>query len=119
MKTTDISAAIASKHYVRRGRAYVFGPGKADLLERIRETGSIAEAAKAMGMSYMRAWQLVKSMNRCWKEPLVTTARGGSKRGGSIVTETGLKVLDSYRELEAAAEASTKSAAKKFNSFLK
>jgi molybdate transport system regulatory protein len=113
------ATAIASKHYVRRGRAYLFGPGKAELLERIRETGSIAEAAKAMEMSYMRAWQLVKGMNKGWREPLVTTARGGSKRGGTVVTETGIEVLRLYRELEATAEAATKSAAKKFDAFLK
>lgn len=114
-----ISAAIASKHYVRRGRAYVFGPGKAELLERIQETGSISEAAKTMAMSYMRAWQLVKSMNNAWTEPLVTTTRGGSKRGGTVITATGLEVLRLYRELEAATEIATKSAAGKFNVLLK
>ena len=113
------ATAIASKHYVRRGRAYLFGPGKAELLEHIRQTGSIAEAAKAMEMSYMRAWQLVKGMNKGWREPLVTTARGGSKRGGTVVTPTGIEVLRLYRELEATAETATKSAAKKFDAFLK
>ena len=113
------ATAIASKHYIRRGRAYVFGPGKADLLERIRETGSIAEAAKAMEMSYMRAWQLVKGMNRGWAEPLVTTARGGSKRGGTVVTETGLEVLRLYRELAATTDAAARSAVKKFDALLK
>jgi molybdate transport system regulatory protein len=115
MKTT----AIASKHYIRRGGAYLFGPGKAELLEHIRQTGSIAEAAKMMEMSYMRAWQLVKGMNRGWKEPLVTTARGGSKRGGSVITTTGLEALRLYRELEAAADVATRSAAKKFAALLK
>lgn len=117
MKAT--SAAIASKHYVRRGRAYVFGPGKAELIERIQETGSIAEAAKQMEMSYMRAWQLVKGMNKGWTEPLVITTRGGSKRGGTVITETGLEVLRLYKDLIATAEAATKSAAKKFDALLK
>jgi molybdate transport system regulatory protein len=116
---TSTTAAVVAKHYVRRGRAYVFGPGKAELLERIQKTGSISEAAKEMKMSYMRAWQLVKGMNKSWAEPLVTTARGGSKRGGTAVTETGLKVLELYRDLEATAEAATKSAAKKFTALLK
>jgi molybdate transport system regulatory protein len=111
--------AIASKHYVRRGRAYVFGPGKAEILEHIRQTGSISEAAKQMEMSYMRAWQLVKGMNKGWREPLVITARGGSKRGGTVVTDTGLEVLGLYNDLLATAEAATKSAAKKFDALLK
>lgn len=115
---TNTAAAIASKHYVRRGRAYVFGPGKAELLEHIRDTGSIAEAAKKMEMSYMRAWQLVKGMNKGWREPLVTTARGGSKRGGTAVTETGLEVLRLYNDLIATVDAATASAAKKFTALL-
>ena len=116
---TNTTTAIVSKHYIRRGRTYVFGPGKAELLEHIRQTGSIAEAAKQMEMSYMRAWQLVKGMNKGWREPLVVTARGGSKRGGTVVTETGLKVLEIYRDLIATAEAAAHSAAKNFNALLK
>lgn len=114
-----VTATIASKHYVRRGRAYVFGPGKADVLERIQKTGSIAEAAKGMKMSYMRAWQLVKGMNRGWREPLVTTARGGSKRGGTVVTPTGLEVLRVYRELEATAANAALAAAASFDRLLR
>ena len=113
------SVAIVSKHYVRRGRTYVFGPGKADLLERIHETGSISEAAKQMEMSYMRAWQLVKGMNKGWLEPLVITTRGGSKRGGATVTVTGREVLRVYREWETAAAASAEAVAKKLNVLLR
>jgi molybdate transport system regulatory protein len=119
MPPAKTSAAIVAKLYIRRGRSYVFGPGKAELLEHIHETGSIAEAAKTMEMSYMRAWQLVKGMNSVWQEPLVTTARGGSKRGGASVTATGLEVIRLYRELEETTDAATKSAAKKFDALLK
>ena len=45
-------------------RAPAMGPGKAELIERIAETGSISAAARAMGMSYRRAWQLVEALNR-------------------------------------------------------
>jgi molybdate transport system regulatory protein len=110
------ASAIVSKHYLRQGRRYIFGPGKAELLERIRDTGSIAEAAKQMEMSYMRAWQLVKGMNKGWREPLVITARGGAKRGGTAVTDTGLEVLRLYRELSATVETATQSFAQKFAS---
>jgi molybdate transport system regulatory protein len=77
------------------------GPGKADILEGIRETGSIAAAGRRMGMSYKRAWLLVESMNACFKNPLVETSRGGQARGGAILTSDGEKVLACYRRMEA------------------
>ena len=40
-----------------------FGPGRAELLELIHETGSISKAAKAMGMSYKKAWAMVDGLN--------------------------------------------------------
>jgi molybdate transport system regulatory protein len=78
----------------------VFGPGKAELLEHIAKTGSITQAAKAMGMSYMRAWSLVKSLERGFAEPLVLKLRGGHTRGGAELSQTGREVLRLYRELE-------------------
>lgn len=56
-----------------------FGPGKADLLDAIQATGSISAAGKQLGMSYRRAWMLVDSMNRCFQQPLVQTATGGTQ----------------------------------------
>lgn len=79
------------------------GPGKAALLEHIRETGSIAAAGRAMGMSYKRAWQLVETMNAMFREPLVVRARGGAQGGGASLTETGAAVLAAYRDYETAA----------------
>ena len=81
------------------------GPGKADLLEGISETGSIAAAGRRMGMSYKRAWLLVESMNRCFREPLVATSRGGHARGGAALTASGEGVLASYRRMQAQCEA--------------
>jgi len=54
------------------------GPGKAKLLESIRDTGSISAAARDMGMSYKRAWVLLDSINQAFTEPVVTAAPGGS-----------------------------------------
>jgi molybdate transport system regulatory protein len=81
-----------------------FGPGKADLLEAIQATGSIAAAARAMGMSYRRAWLLVEVMNRCFRKPLVETGRGGSERGGTSLTPLGRSALARYRSLQRAVE---------------
>ncbi len=84
------------------GKEIAFGPGKAELLQRVAETGSIGKAALRMKMSYMRAWSLVQTMNRCFKEPLVAAAHGGEGGGGAALTETGRKVLVLYRQMEQA-----------------
>lgn len=87
-------------------RGFMIGPGKADLLEGIRETGSIAAAGRRMKMSYKRAWMLVEALNAGFREPLVTATRGGKSRGGAVLTDQGRQVLDAYRGMEArAAEA--------------
>jgi len=80
------------------------GPGKADILAGIRETGSIAAAGRRMGMSYKRAWLLVESMNACFRKPLVETSRGGRARGGAKLTNEGEKVLACYRRMESLTE---------------
>lgn len=76
------------------------GPGKADLLDAIAMHGSISAAAKAMDMSYRRAWLLVDAMNRCWSGPLVETVAGGSSERGARVTSLGLDILRQYRVLQ-------------------
>jgi len=83
---------------LRRGVA--FGPGKADLLEGIRATGSIAAASRRMKMSYTRAWGLVVEMNGDFRSPLVESAKGGAVRGGARLTSLGEEVLDRYRRME-------------------
>jgi molybdate transport system regulatory protein len=87
----------------------MLGPGKADLLERIRDTGSISAAGRAMEMSYKRAWMLVEEMNAAFRSPLVASSRGGRGVGGAHLTEAGLEVLRRYRSIETAAAAATAS----------
>jgi molybdate transport system regulatory protein len=79
------------------------GPGKAELLRHIEATGSISAAARAMDMSYRRAWQLVEAMNRDFTGALVTTETGGRRGGGACITELGRDVLDRFGRLEARA----------------
>jgi len=88
------------------GDDIAIGPGKADLLALIRDTGSIAAAGRSIGMSYKRAWLLVTTMNECFKRPLVETSRGGSGRGGASLTDAGEAVLAAYRRLVAGIETS-------------
>ena len=87
------------------GAATALGPGKADLLQAIAETGSIAAAARRMNMSYRRAWLLVDAINASFREPLVETETGGRGGGGARVGALGLDVLRRYRVIEAKAEA--------------
>ncbi len=85
------------------GAGAMFGPGTADLLAEIGETGSISAAGRKLGMSYKRAWSLVEEMNRAFREPLVDSSRGGAKGGGAHLTEAGQAVLAHFRAIEAAA----------------
>jgi molybdate transport system regulatory protein len=84
-----------------------FGPGKADLLDAIRGTGSMAAAGRHLGMSYQRTHDLVAAMNAQFVEPVVAPAKGGSRGGGSALTHFGEQVLATYREIEALAEMAT------------
>jgi molybdate transport system regulatory protein len=81
---------------------FYVGPGRADLLEGIAATGSIAAAGKVMGMSYKRAWGLVQALNDGFGRPLVVTSRGGSEQGGAALTEDGVFVLERYRAMQEA-----------------
>jgi molybdate transport system regulatory protein len=80
------------------------GPGKAALLEHVAETGSISAAARAMDMSYRRAWLLIAELNACFDRPLVETAKGGRGGGGrAVLTPLGVQVMKRYRAMEAKA----------------
>jgi molybdate transport system regulatory protein len=86
------------------GEDIAMGPGKADLLTAIAETGSISAGGRRLDMSYRRAWLLVETMNRCFQTPVVEAAKGGSKGGGARLTPLGADVLSRYRRMEAKAE---------------
>jgi molybdate transport system regulatory protein len=95
---------------IQRDDEIALGPGKVDLLENIAATGSIAEAAKRMDMSYMRAWTLIKTMDQCFRKPLVEPSRGGQRHGGTRLTKTGAAAVALYRKMEeSGAAAATKS----------
>jgi molybdate transport system regulatory protein len=85
----------------------LLGPGKADLLQGVGETGSIAAAGRRMGMSYKRAWYLIDTMNAHFREPLVTATKGGKAGGGAQLTATGRNILECYRRIEAKARRAT------------
>jgi len=88
---------------ISKGDNIAVGPGKIDLLEAIGTTGSITAAARALGMSYRRAWLLVDTMNRCFKHAVVEAEAGGKRGGGTQLTALGAEVVRRYRRIEAAA----------------
>jgi molybdate transport system regulatory protein len=76
-----------------------FGPGRAELLHLISETGSIARAAKSMGMSYKKAWAMVDEMNSKAYTPYVIAQKGGHKGGGTELTQAGKKIVKAYQRI--------------------
>ena len=99
--TNRIFAAIK----VDFGEGLRLGAGKVRLLEMVAETGSISAAARAMDMSYRRAWLLIEETNQIFKVPVVETAAGGSGGGGAKITEHGRRVIAAFRDLQIQADA--------------
>lgn len=76
-----------------------FGPGPVELLQLIEETGSINQAAKKMGMSYKKAWEIVNRLNEIVGSPMVITATGGEKGGGSSLSDEAKELIEWYVSL--------------------
>lgn len=95
------------------------GPGRAALLSHIAKTGSITSAARAMGMSYRRAWQLVEAMNKSFAEPVVVTEVGGKRGGGAAVTVLGKRVVTLYRAMENKASSAIAADLRRFSKYLR
>jgi molybdate transport system regulatory protein len=101
------------------GAGFAIGSGKADILEAVADTGSISAAARRMKMSYRRAWLLIDTMNRCFREPVVDTATGGKGGGGAQITAFGRQVLKEFRRVEARAMKAVAGAMPRFGKLLR
>ncbi|MAJ23896.1 MAG: hypothetical protein CMP36_00125 [Rickettsiales bacterium] len=76
------------------------GPGKIALLESIVLNGSISSAAKSMGMSYRKAWKLVKEINNASLNKIITTNTGGKGIRGTKISQEGIKFIKAFRNIE-------------------
>jgi molybdate transport system regulatory protein len=83
----------------QNGSAFL-APGRVDLLEAIGTHGSITSAAKAVGMSYKAAWDAVDAMNNQARAALVARSVGGTRGGGTQLTEYGKRVVELVRRIE-------------------
>jgi molybdate transport system regulatory protein len=101
------SAGPVARLRIVLGGDIALGPGKADLMEGIRDTGSIAAAGRRMGMSYKQAWLLVETMNSCFTRPLVAAVKGGERGGGARLTPLGEDVLRRFRRMQASSARAT------------
>ncbi|WP_429281422.1 winged helix-turn-helix domain-containing protein [Paraburkholderia sp. GAS41] len=90
---------------IRKGDTVALGPGKVELLEAVREHGSISAAARSLDMSYRRAWLLIDELNKSLKSPATLSEQGGQSGGGCVLTPVGETIVRLYREVEAQAEA--------------
>lgn len=95
------------------------GPGKAALISHIEKTGSISAAARAMGMSYRRAWQLVEALNESFSKPVVLTAIGGRRGGGAQVTTFGRRLAREYHRMENKASSAIQTDLRRFARYLR
>lgn len=107
-KPTAPAPQLRFRARVKLGDVNAIGPGKIDLLEAIAETGSLTAAAKAMDMSYRRAWDLLDELNRSLKAPAVTSSKGGPSGGGSELTDAGRELIRLYRRIETKAATACK-----------
>jgi molybdate transport system regulatory protein len=82
------------------GNGRHIGPGKIALLKAIRAEGSITAAARHLGMSYRRAWQLVENINDALRKPAVSSVQGGQYGGGTVLTDVGEQIVQIYHSVE-------------------
>ena len=91
--------AVNGSLWIEGNGTRFFGPGPVELLQHIEATGSINQAARKMGMSYKKAWEIVNRLNTLTAHPLVITATGGEKGGGSSISEEAKQMIHHYQQL--------------------
>jgi molybdate transport system regulatory protein len=84
------------------GSSTALGPGKIALLEEIELGGSLARAARELGMSYRRAWGLLRDLSEVFGEPVAVTTVGGREGGGAELTPFAHEIIAAYRSVERA-----------------
>lgn len=85
-----------------------------DLLNAIRETGSLASAAEDMKISYRKAWGIIKEVEETLGFSLVCKQRGGAEGGHTSLSKEGDELMNAYNELTKEFNVSMKEITRKF-----
>ncbi|WP_181156709.1 winged helix-turn-helix domain-containing protein [Paraburkholderia sp. BL21I4N1] len=99
-KSAKVRPEVRFRMRIRTGDTVALGPGKVELLEAVREFGSISAAARSLDMSYRRAWLLIDELNRSLKSPATHSEQGGQSGGGCTLTPVGETLIRLYRDVE-------------------
>jgi molybdate transport repressor ModE-like protein len=78
----------------------VFGGGKTEILEYIKETGSIAEASQKIGLSYKKTWSHIQILEKYIEDSLVITQKGGGEQGGTTLTPKAIEIIENFKLLQ-------------------
>lgn len=113
--TKKSSPKVRNRIWIEGDDGAYLGEGRIELLRTIAEKGSIRASAKAMGMSYKKAWRSVESMNRNAPTLLVVRTTGGSAGGGTVLTEEGMRVIRAFEELKKECETFLQERAKAYD----
>lgn len=97
----EAGLVVRSKVWLEKDGKLFMGWGRATLLERIDQLGSISAAAKSMKLTYRNAWLWVAAMNRLAMVPLVEKSTGGARGGYARLTEEGRRLVAEYKERRA------------------
>lgn len=98
-KSNSLEISVDSKIWINIGNESFLGLGKIELMEQIRNFGSLTKAAKNMNMSYRKAWGNINKINNIAGKPLVILKRGGKEGGTAEVTEAGEKAIYFFNQL--------------------
>lgn len=108
---------VAGSLWIESDGERFFGPGRVELLEKIEETGSINKAAKQMGMSYKKAWEMISALNSQVSKPFVVTQTGGEKGGGSVISIEAKQLIAYHYQLRQRFRDFLEKETKQFKSF--
>lgn len=89
---------IKAKIWLEIDSKCIIGKGRAELLDKIKEMGSLSKVAKSMGMAYSHAWSEIKEIEETVGGPVITTQRGGKDGGNSVLTDLGEELLKKFND---------------------
>lgn len=119
MKKQGVNPQVRWRMRIMHSEVIAIGPGKIELLEAIRDHGSITAAAKSMNMSYRRAWLLLNEINVSLARPATISSHGGANGGASRLTEVGEQIVTLYRQIEVQASQANEKELKALMALLK